>query len=78
MNQITKTMHREKFVDMPLSLKAPRWAVIRLANEHDQEQMEKEKAKPVEYQNPYKIRYHRAAIWKRNKELVSQYRHILN
>jgi len=66
----TKTKHSEKFVNYnDMNLKAPRWEVIRVNNEFSHEQMAKEKAKPVEYQNPNLIAHHRQAIHKRKQEL---------
>lgn len=66
----TKVKHTEKFVNIDcLCLKAPRWNVILVNNEFSHEQIAKEKAKPVEYQNPHLIAHHRQAIYKRNQEL---------
>lgn len=67
---VTKVKHTDKFVHYnDINLKAPRWNVILVNNEFSQEQIAKEKAKPVEYQNPNLIAHHRQAIFKRNQEL---------
>ena len=67
-----KTKHTEKFVDITcLCLKAPRWNVIIVNNQMDQERLDKEKAKPLEYQNPHLISYLMKSIYKRKQELKS-------
>lgn len=75
---LQKTKHTEKFVHIDcICLKAPRWEVIRINNEMSEEIIANELAKPIEYQNPHLIDYHRQAIRKRKNELKN-YRHIFN
>lgn len=73
----TKTKHTEKFVHISDSMKAPRWEVIRVNDEISTEIMAKEKAKPIEYQNPHLIAHHRLAIYKRKQEL-KRFNHLFN
>ena len=73
----TKVKHSEKFVHISNLLKAPRWEVIRVNDEISAEIMAKEKAKPIEYQNPHLIAHHRLAIYKRKQEMKS-FNHLFN
>jgi hypothetical protein len=69
-------MTRHK-VSIDADLKYPRWEILRANIEYQQEGIDKEEMKPIEYQNRELIRYKLTQIYKHKQEL-KRYNHIFN
>lgn len=72
-----KTKHSEKFVDMPYSVKYPRWEVLKLNIEAQMQRYDKELDKPEALQSNDLLSYLRKDV-KAMKTELKTYNHLFN
>lgn len=68
---MTKPNHSDKFVDMPNSIKYPRWEILQVNIEHQMQRYDAELDKPENMQDEYVLSYIRKDVKAMKTELKS-------